>query len=307
MDTGLKTPAPAASPTILQILGFIDKWGKSIAFLFGGTYVFGYFITASRLAKYNIPNLKFFDTQYFAAGISLWFFSIVTVLVAILALKYPQKEKDALVASIQAIFFVMATLALVFNRQISSIGEYAVLLVSFIWGEAAVWLYLVKLQSRDKTPGVWKRRWENARASFSASWKKFIDGNVVGKIAMLLKGLEKLVFRFYMLVLGILIYVTPLILLITLPFALAQIYDEIPQAYGGGRPSQVQLYVDANKVPVDLLLPTVGEDVNGPVPTVPLLLIYQTADEIIVQELDAQADITWVLQRDAIYAFVSKR
>ena len=79
-------------------------------------------------------------------------------------------------------------------------------------------------------------------------------------------------------------------------------YDALPQAYGGGRPLRIELYVDGNKVPSELLItkPDMGQ--NSPTRTVPLNLILQTSAEYVVDPLDDSSQRAWVLKADAVHA-----
>jgi hypothetical protein len=79
-------------------------------------------------------------------------------------------------------------------------------------------------------------------------------------------------------------------------------YDALPQAYGGGRPLRVELYVDANKVPGELLITKSDVGQNSPARTVSLNLVLQTSAEYVVDPLDDGSQRAWVLKADAVHA-----
>ncbi len=88
------------------------------------------------------------------------------------------------------------------------------------------------------------------------------------------------------------------------PFSGPMAYEQIPQAYGGGKLQPVQLYVDSQKVPFELLDANISLAQGLPARTIPLNLIYQTSMEYIVIPINQSDHRAWQLKADAVYAVV---
>lgn len=82
------------------------------------------------------------------------------------------------------------------------------------------------------------------------------------------------------------------LLLIYIPLEGPAVYEQIPQAYGGVKPLTVQLYVDSQKVPAELLDQTNVTVVQGsPAQTIPLSIIFKTSTEYIVDPIGIVVDV----------------
>ena len=90
--------------------------------------------------------------------------------------------------------------------------------------------------------------------------------------------------------------------MILVPFSGHLVYEQLPQAYGGGKLQQVQLYVDSQKVPSELLDANVSLAQGLLARTIPLNLIYQTSTEYIVKPINLSERRVWALKSDSIYA-----
>lgn len=88
------------------------------------------------------------------------------------------------------------------------------------------------------------------------------------------------------------------------PFSGPIVYEQLPQAYGGGKLQQVQLYVDSQKAPSELLDANISLVQGLPARTIPLYLIYQTSTEYIVKPINLSEQRVWALKPDMVYAVV---
>ena len=79
-------------------------------------------------------------------------------------------------------------------------------------------------------------------------------------------------------------------------------FEELPQAYGGGKPLTVRLYVDSGKVPGELLDVGADADQDALAWTIPLDLIFGTSEEYVVDPMGDDKQRAWVLKADVVYA-----
>ena len=83
-------------------------------------------------------------------------------------------------------------------------------------------------------------------------------------------------------------------------------YTAIPQSSGGGAPHRIRLYVDREKVPVELLDVASSAQHTSAGYTVPLNLIFQTPTEYIVHPVEDGKRRAWVLKANVVYAIVEQ-
>jgi hypothetical protein len=94
--------------------------------------------------------------------------------------------------------------------------------------------------------------------------------------------------------------------LILAPGSALDFYEELPQAYGGGKPLTVRLYVDGEQVQAELLEVNADPDQNAPVRTVPLNLVFGTSQEYVVVPIADEDERAWALNAGAVYAVVGE-
>jgi hypothetical protein len=87
--------------------------------------------------------------------------------------------------------------------------------------------------------------------------------------------------------------------------AMAQVYSAIPQAYGGARSLRVQLYVEREKIPLELLATNSGGEKTAMVYTVPVEMVFRASDAFIVSTVSNGARRVWTLDARIVHAVLS--
>ncbi len=159
-----------------------------------------------------------------------------------------------------------------------------------VFGELSLWIFVVVLRNwrdcwREIVPAVKRTTW--------TKWEKFnylVNSLQTGFFFVVLPTTFTLMFIIFMF-----IYIVPLSW---------EAYVSIPQAYGGGKPLTVVLYVDDSKVPTELLDIDPKSDMSLLPCTIPLHLIFRTSTEYIVAPVEEQQG--WVIEASAVYALVEE-
>lgn len=266
-------------------------------------YFFGYIVTAFRLAQYGVSTTALIEAQYFAAGMVPGLLVWLTFYILVSAFYYDPHKKDGKLTSLwfwaNLLFIILVLILLMsklvfraqFDEMWSDLFPEGLPFILFL-GELGLWILIIDIRKRK---------------NFSTNSKRISQENFLSKIESILI-LKKILFPILLFFRKInLIFFT--IVLIAFIFLIPSIgllfYEELPQAYGGGKTQTVQLYVDSQKVPIELL------DTNNTIVqasiacTVPLNLIFQTSTEYVVTIEDNNRS-AWVLNADVVYAELKK-
>lgn len=318
----------------------IEQGAKPFAVFIATIYIIGYIVISFHLAQYGVPIKSLIDAQYFAAGLLpgllLWF----TICVTILAWNFNPRRTDKshtpklkwLLANVLVGISIVVLIKFpeILSSKLFTVG----LLFIFPLGELSLWILIV----------IFRKGFRYWLAEFSywlaISWhpirmlregyKKISIGTLqkeieslariakltaYQKVISLLNAIEylgKIYLKTYVLIFLLVIlffYFVFLIYfsffaLILVPFSGPLVYEQIPQAYGGGKLQPVQLYVDSQKIPSELLDANVSLAQGLPARTIPLNLIYQSSTEYIVIPIGQSDHRAWQLKADAVYAVV---
>ncbi len=309
--------APEPKSRLARAKDSAEFLSKLIPLLAGIIYVAGYVVTAQRLAEYNVSITQLVNAQYFTAGMAPGLITCLTFAAIYDAYCYDRSNPNKLtIAGIltSALFFLTLLLTGInyflgrFGRA-QFLGEdhwfdfYVMTLLRLVLGIAAVWYLVAGLKT-----GMLLRSAKQLR-SVGSSFAEAIQANV------------------YILVIG----VASLVICYQRSTAA---YARIPQAYGGGRPLVVRLYVERDKTPSELIdgrsIVTTGAAEKNPVNpspgsapatinsadpgpadkglvySVPLKLIFQTSDSLIVDSAAAGNPArVWTLDAHAVHAVLS--
>ena len=282
----------------------------------GSTCAVGYIVVASRLARFGVSATQLFDAQYLVAGLLPGFVIWTSIIVITSASKYdpivnlertdtsPNSGKQTvskwwtgynfllavLGTSIMIGFLVFAVSAFFFgaNNMIPLlIGPIQFLLplaipiiiTLILLAELALWVLIVQIRTRKRDFS----KLDEGRGKIGHLVNRFLITSATFRDVLSLS-----------LIFGLFVFT---------PFSTTLVYDEIPQSYGGGKSSQVRLYVDPERVPSELLDPTNVD--GGPSRTVSLNLIFRTSTEYIVVPVNA-GDKAWLLGASSVYALVEE-
>lgn len=289
------------------LLNKVKQGSKPLAALSATIYVIGYIVTSFHLAQYGVPIKSFIDAQYFAAGllpgVLLWF----TAYVIISAWNFYPRTGEiktvkrswwfANILAVASIVVIMMYREIVFSKLIP-VG----LMFIFPLGELSLWILIVIFRKEfkywlDKIKPIALLHEGYKKISVGTFMKTMESLGKIYLIAYLSLFLLVLIFFYFV----FLIYFS-FFALVIVPFSGPMAYEQLPQAYGGGKLQPVQLYVDSQKVPFELLDANVSLAQGLPARAIPLNLIYQTSTEYIV--INQSDHRVWQLKADAVYAVV---
>lgn len=266
----------------------VERSTEILPVFVGTIYLIGYIVTATRLAQYGVSTTRLIDAQYFAAGMLPGLLLWVTFFVLISAFLYNSHKKEEgstsllgrviLLIIILGAFTFALELVIPLSENWSDFCHFAVIisyrLAYFVFGELALWLLIV-------------------------GWRTKFFSNYI-------EVFKKLGEETHLLYIGIMFLIMIAVFgQIQIVSIGCEVYNELPQAYGGGKPFTVQLYVDSQKVPTELLDANVS-DQGSPARTIPLDLILQTSAEYIVDPIEDTDRRVWILKADAVYAVVER-
>lgn len=262
----------------------VENLAKFLTVFAGSIYVIGYFVTATRLAEYGVPSINFFEAQYIIAGIIPGIFLWLTILVLISAYRYvpykPQEYGQGTKVSVWLIAYILWFITLVVFVVLAFVIDNFPLWLQFLFilfGELSLWIIIVAI----KYPTY---AWE---AAFRFAWKNSF-GERMGVIVIIILLIAISIFTLYRM----------------WPMG-RDLYVSIPQAYGGGKPLPVILYVDDGKVPAELIDTKADGDVK-PSRTIPLHLVFRTSNEYIVDPIETDELKAWVIDTSAVFAMMEK-
>jgi hypothetical protein len=277
-----KSDAPdPRQETFATLLDFAEHIAKAFTVFVGTIYVIGYIVTATRLAQYGVPTIRLLDAQYLAAGLLPGLMLWLTILVAVSAFFY--KDRDGILSlklvgvAVGILFIISVALEFVvipfsWITVGRSVLNTCYITARFAMGALALWFLIAGLRTKY----------------FSDLIIFFRDkGKGAGPVYVGFVYLAGLV------VIGALILI---------PRLAWQVYNGLPQAYGGGKPLRIELYVDSTKVPSELLAPQSGTTQAALVRTIHLNLILKTSTEYVVRPLADSDQRTWVLKTDVVHA-----
>lgn len=265
-------------------LDFAERATKLLTLFVATIYIIGYVVTSTRLARYSVPATRLIDAQYFVAGLLPGLLLWLTVAVFASALHHASQNKETSTRPLNWVGVVMLILLVVgilmetlllprskslepFDRSLMEVAYFA---AKVLPGELALWFLVVGWRT-----GFFARlnEYSQRRGETGSGW-----GLAVFSLMLVAFALFQII------------------------RAAPKAYDELPQAYGGGKHLRVELYVDRKKVPGEILLssPAAGED--APARTVALNLILQTSAEYVVDPPDDGSQRVWVLKADAVHA-----
>ncbi|HYR91049.1 MAG TPA: hypothetical protein VE422_43735 [Terriglobia bacterium] len=268
-----------------------DLLSKTVPLIAGTIYLAGYFITAGRLAEYGVAVTRFVDAQYFIAGVAPAALLLLTLAVICSAMRYRGKSdrlrtfnRMALVFTVLAgVGVITAVVNAVLNRfwkldflaAESWFDLYVAMSFRAALGQVALWVLIAGLRS-----GLFTKLWKEFRTRDGV-----VEATQMVSVFLLILGVTA----------GLMVYGTY--------GAIARFYTKIPQSFGGGKVLRVQLYVEREKTPAALLA---NSDVEKPglVYTVPVSLVFQTADSFIVDAGDGAGRV-WILDARIVHAVVS--
>ena len=282
---------------------WVEFLSKLVPLLAGIVYVAGYLVTAQRLAEYNVSVTQLVNAQYFTAGMAPGIITCLMIASIYDALTYDGSKPEKLVyvgaatAGLFVLTLVLTGIDMLIGRiwKVHYLGSdrwfdfYVMTLLRLALGLTAIWYIVAGVRSR-------------------VLFKDLIQSKKLG--VDFSQALQ-----------------TPLYILIiggaSIVFCYQRAntaYARIPQAYGGGRPLIVRLYVERDKTPVELvdinLLNPVAAAPAGAlepkvadkslVNSIPLKLIFQTSESLIVDSATAgQPARVWTLDADAVHAVLS--
>lgn len=290
--TSLDTPMPAAEviaapATATNSLTAAKEWAelmsKLIPLIAGTVYLAGYVVTARRLAEYGVTVTQLLNAQYFAAGMAPGLMIWLTVAVAYSAVTSNQDTNKR-----RLNFAALLILGLIVGT---------ILFIAINWLVGRVW-------------GVWiqERWWFNSYVSgpalallgLSTLWY-IIAGFKTGLFIQMIRNRRQSEgFLGFLQGFGIMAFIGGSALVFTF-LAAIRMYDSIPQAYGGGKPLNVVLYIERDKTPRDLIAVSTENNDKPVVRTITLRLVSQTADNLIVAAANESRTV-WTLNAQTVHA-----
>jgi hypothetical protein len=267
-----------------------DLLAKAVPLIAGTIYLAGYFVTAGRLADYGVSVTQLVDAQYFIAGLAPGVLFWLTLVVVYSAFRYkPQGnvgQMQNLIGCLLLALFVIGALIEVaggvldryLNLRIFGMESwfdlYAMTLFRAALGQMALWFVITGLRT-----GFFARMIREYRA------RELDTSDVVMLVICVLIIAGGMVYSSYGAVVGW--------------------YTAIPQAYGGGRPLIIQLYVEREKTPTELLAVSAGTEEGALTYTVPVELIFKASTTFIVDPVDDATQRVWSLDARTVYAVLS--
>ncbi len=283
---------------IQKVLGcctsIIDQGAKPLAVLSATIYIIGYLVTSYHLSKYGVPIKNLIDAQYFAAGLLPGILFWVTMAVIFSSWMFNPRIIDQnnkakpiwISANILAVILIVI-LKLMPPQKWIELFPMGLLFI-FLLGELSIWIFIVFI------PRELIKWWE-----FEASDIKIKTSKCKGFFVLFFKCFALIIYIIVLLVIAV-------YTLVYIQFSGPIFYEQLPQAYGGGKLQPVQLYVDSQKIPSELLDANVSLVQGLPARTIPMYLIYQTSTEYIVRPINGIDQRVWTLKPDAVYAIVEK-
>lgn len=257
---------------VSTLLNVTERGAKLFAVFLGTVYVIGYAVTTNRLAHYGVPAIRLLDAQYFVAGLIPGLLVWLTIAVAVSAL-FVGTSKRWKRSGLAILLLYIATVGveLTLARKETFWLRIVHIVLKFVLGELSLWFLVVGLKTRT-----------------------FFNLRVFNRFAAVYAA-----FLFIVMPLGLV-----WIALGSIPQVSSSVYGALPQAYGGGKPLQIELLVDPTKVPNELLavplpLPSPDHQLRR---TIPLSLVLKTSAEYVVRSCVETGQQTWVLKADVVQA-----
>jgi len=252
-------------------LDLVERGAKIFALFIGTIYITGYVVTTTRLAQYDVPAIRLLDAQYFVAGAVPGLLVWLTILVAASAFIFDSDRPLTWVGwTILTLFIAGLVMEWVKGHSSNTIINAVYITLKFVLGQLALWFLIVGVRTRYFV------RMHNYLKLTRDS------GGLLIAVAMSI--------------------VLVAIALKTIPQVGWSAYNLLPQAYGGGKPLQIELIVDGNKAPCELLVVADCKNQQPVERTVPLNLILKTSAEYVVIKSTDQKQRTWVLKADVVRA-----
>jgi hypothetical protein len=278
------------------LIDLTERLAKPFAALIGTFYISGYIITAIRLDQYGVPTSKLVDVQYFVAGIVPGILLWITVFVVFSACRfvaYTVRDNGKFRATanwtrMRWLFVAVTTIwvlpMLFFDEASLEWYEYANRWLIVVLGELSLWIIIIELRN-------WRHVWQGIKP---------FGENLIERLSSVLLSI----------VVVIVIIIYPVVFTLSTPFYAGpltwDLYMSIPQAYGGGKPLEVILVVDREKVPDELLDTESGTDITSPSRTIPLDLIFRTSTEYIVIPGEGKQQQGWMIHSSVVYTLIAR-
>jgi len=273
------TPGEAGRPSRLATAkDCFDILSKAVPLLAGAIYLAGYVVIAIHLTKYNVPLTQLVSARYFIAGLPPFVLLCLFGAVGYSAYRYNPRvdggKMQSRVGFLALGLFVAAIVIEVVGKQIrlgAWFNLYLATLCSAALGQAAFWYFVA---------GVRTRLFVGMKTYFRAQGRDASDAYWFA-VYIVLMAIAGAASSFS---------------------AMARVYTALPQAYGGGRPLRVQLYVERDKIPAELLASRPAGETAALVQTVPVELILQTSEAVVVDTLDTGPRRVWTVDARIVHA-----
>lgn len=273
-----------------------ERWLKILPIFAGLLYVTGFLTTAARLASFEVPMMRLLDIQYFAAGVFPTLLVLLTTTVFYLAWKHHVSLSSLswlgpdwaflllvfLLVAIPSLWGVAAGKSGRSPLDVSQLLVERTVKDGSIWflllAELLLWALLIAGRTLWARVRYIKTNWDD-KGSMREAFIPFDWGCA----SLIVYSLAFVVF---------------LIALRVIVPTIGTVYDSLPQTYGGGRPIHVEMQVDGQKMPSELL---VVSATPGNM-TKPLCLLLQTSDYYIVTQECTDGSRVWVVDSDNVFA-----
>jgi hypothetical protein len=301
MEELMAHSAPESKSRLARAKDFAEFLSKLIPLVVGIIYVAGYVVTAQRLAEYNVSITQLINAQYFTAGTAPGLIICFVIAVIYDASGYHGRDSKKLnrtgllTLGLFAFLLVISGINSLLRRtgKTEILGEdhwfdfYIMTVAMLVMGLAAVWYVVAFLKGLI----LFKKR--------------VVPDSIYTAVIFLGFAVVSLLFC---------------------GFRATRAYRRIPQAYGGGQPLVVRLYLEPDRTPPELIdagslvksepgqpapgsaaaSPTTSGGEKGLVHSVPLKLIFQTSDSLIVDSAIAgQPPRVWTLDGHVVHAVQS--
>jgi hypothetical protein len=259
---------------------------KLVPLVAGTVYLVGYIVTARRLADYGVSVTQLLNAQYFTAGMAPGLLIWLTVIVSYSAFTNDPNANTTRAQNIVAwIILILFTAMIAFpflDRAVNwgwgfrisdrwrGLDSYLFSPLQAVLGLCSLWYVITGIKTRlfARMATYQRERTRDGADAYQAP---------------------------------IMFVIIAIVSLSVTFWQTLRIYDAIPQAYGGGKPMNVRLYVERDKAPSQLIA---AEPTNGDkllVYSVPLKLIFQTSDSLIVASTDGSRQV-WIVDAHAVHA-----
>jgi hypothetical protein len=256
---------------LVNFLDLIEHGAKIFALFIGTIYITGYIVTTTRLAQYDVPAIRLLDAQYFVAGAVPGLLVWLTIVVAASAFLGSDKQLIWVAVTIFVLFLAAMVMEVVKGHSSNTILNAAYVALKIVLGQLALWFLIVGVRTRY----LFRMR------DYLKATRDDAGGLLISVVVSV---------------------VLVIIALKTIPQVGWSAYNRLPQAYGGGKPLQIELIVDGNKAPCELLVITDCKNRQPVERTVPLNLILKTSAEYVVISPADQKRRAWVLKADVVRA-----